>query len=83
MPIYEYICKKCDHRFETLVLRSAKPECPKCKSRSLAKQFSVFATQGKSEDFSNLCPNMGENGHGGCGGCGDPRGPGACAMNDE
>ena len=31
MPIYEYICGKCDHEFEALVPRpDAKAACPEC-----------------------------------------------------
>lgn len=43
MPVYEYVCEKCEHRFETL-LRSneEKPSCPSCKSAKLRKLFSVF-----------------------------------------
>ena len=36
MPIYEFICKKCDKKFETLVRSSAsKVECPHCGSEEL------------------------------------------------
>lgn len=43
MPIYEYVCKQCDHRFEELVRASDTPECPTCHSRRLARQLSAFA----------------------------------------
>lgn len=42
MPIYEYICKGCNHHFETLVRGSEEPRCPECESTDLEKQFSVF-----------------------------------------
>ena len=42
MPIYEYICKGCSHRFEVLVRGSEEPNCPECESADLEKQFSVF-----------------------------------------
>ena len=45
MPLFEYSCRACGHRFETLVLSSAKTvTCPKCASEDLQKQFSVFGT---------------------------------------
>ena len=49
MPIYEYICGKCEHAFEHL-LRSSdeKPKCPQCGSTRLDRQFSTFAAQSKS-----------------------------------
>ena len=44
MPIFEYVCKKCDHRFEAIVNASTQVECPSCASQRLEKQLSVFAT---------------------------------------
>ena len=43
MPIFEYVCKACDHQFEALVYGKEKAECPKCHSHKLAPQLSVFA----------------------------------------
>ncbi len=48
MPIYEYICKECEHGFEALVYGSEKAECPKCHSKKLTPQLSVFAVSAKS-----------------------------------
>ncbi len=81
MPIYEYECKKCNKRFETLVMGSEKPECPKCGSRSLAKQFSAFAVKQSESggDFGDMC---GMENPGPCGTCGDPRGAGSCSFDD-
>ena len=75
MPIFEYICQECKHEFEALVFGRDKTECPKCHSRKLAPQLSVFAVSAKSESASSA-PS------GSCGSCGDPRGPGACALRD-
>ena len=34
MPLYEFECQKCHHRFERIQSVSAPdPECPKCKSK--------------------------------------------------
>ena len=73
MPIFEYICKQCDHHFEALVYGNQKAACPKCESKSLAPQLSVFAVAASSGKSSSV-------GSGPCGSCGDPRGPGACSM---
>lgn len=43
MPIFEYICQGCGHKFEALVYGEQKAECPVCKSPNLAQQLSVFA----------------------------------------
>jgi putative FmdB family regulatory protein len=75
MPIFEYICKECDHEFEALVFGKDKAQCPKCQSKKLTPQLSVFATSTKGS--ASAAPSTGS-----CGSCGDPRGPGACSMRD-
>ncbi len=52
MPIYEYRCKKCGHEMELLVKSTGgpKPECEKCGSTRLEKQFSAFGVGGDSPD---------------------------------
>ena len=76
MPIFEYTCKQCDHQFEALVFGAEKASCPKCQSRKLAQELSVFAVsaKGSSQSSPSAAPS------GACGSCGDPRGPGACSM---
>lgn len=76
MPIFEYICSECDHHFEALVYGSEKASCPKCKSKKLARQLSVFAVSAKGSSTTSAAPS------GACGSCGDPRGPGACSLGD-
>jgi putative FmdB family regulatory protein len=73
MPIFEYLCKACNHEFEALVFGDQKASCPKCHSTSLAPKLSVFAVSTKS----TATPSAGA-----CGSCGDPRGPGACSISD-
>jgi putative FmdB family regulatory protein len=77
MPIFEYVCKECDHEFEALVYGDRKAECPKCHGKKLTPQLSVFAVAAKGAS-SSATPSMGA-----CGSCGDPRGPGACSFGDE
>jgi putative FmdB family regulatory protein len=77
MPIFEYVCKECQHEFEALVFGKQEAECPKCQSKKLEPQLSVFAVSAKSGPTSR--PSMPA---GPCGSCGDPRGPGACSMKD-
>ncbi|HEY7713202.1 MAG TPA: zinc ribbon domain-containing protein [Candidatus Binatia bacterium] len=53
MPIFEYSCRKCNHRFETIVLaKQEKITCPKCASSSLEKQLSVFSSPASGQDAS-------------------------------
>ena len=80
MPIFEYVCKDCQHAFEALVFGKQKAECPKCHSRKLEPQLSVFAVSSKSGATAQ--PSFSAGSAGPCGSCGDPRGPGACSLND-
>ena len=73
MPIFEYVCRDCHQRFETLVTAERQPSCPHCHGRALDKQLSVFAVAAKSHD-SMPAPAP-------CGACGDPRGAGSCALD--
>jgi putative FmdB family regulatory protein len=73
MPIFEYVCRECNHRFELLIQGSVTATCPRCRTANLDKQFSAFGV-GATESWS-------PSGGGACGTCGDPRGPGACSMN--
>ncbi|MFH1367542.1 MAG: FmdB family zinc ribbon protein [Elusimicrobiota bacterium] len=53
MPIYEFVCKKCKKKFETLLMAGEKAVCPACGGDDLEKQFSTFAAQGgKSHSHS-------------------------------
>lgn len=47
MPMYEYVCKKCDHRFERFVQGRQRPKCPKCASGKLERQVEAFV-QGRT-----------------------------------
>jgi putative FmdB family regulatory protein len=73
MPIFEYLCRTCHHRFELLVRDATAPNCPACRSADLAKQWSAFGVGG--------AVSWASSGPGPCGTCGDPRGPGACSTN--
>ena len=75
MPIFEYICKECHHQFEALVYGKQKAECPKCHTKKLEPQLSVFAVSAKGASAS---PSP----SGACRSCGDPRGPGSCSTRD-
>ena len=75
MPIFEYRCEGCGHKFEAILFGEQKPECPKCHTHELEQQLSVFAVSAKGSSAS-AAPT------GACGSCGDPRGPGACSMRD-
>jgi putative FmdB family regulatory protein len=45
MPTYEYLCKGCDHRFETFqsITASALKKCPKCNKKRLQRVIGAGA----------------------------------------
>jgi putative FmdB family regulatory protein len=48
MPIFEYLCGECGHKFEAIVFGEKKAECPKCHAAELEQQLSTFSAQSKS-----------------------------------
>ncbi len=47
MPLYEYCCRSCGHRFEILQRLGENGDglaCPRCGTAEPAKQFSTFAS---------------------------------------
>jgi putative FmdB family regulatory protein len=41
MPIYEYVCKSCKHKFEALVRGGNTPSCMTCGSQDLERLVSL------------------------------------------
>jgi len=76
MPIFEYVCKECQHQFEALVYGQQKAVCPKCESKKLEPKLSVFAVSTKSGGSASPMAS------GPCGSCGSPDGPGSCAWKN-
>ena len=75
MPIYEYVCNTCSHKFEKLRPMSRMNDdapFPICEGDS-EKKLSVFAAFA-SNDSGSVGAIAGA---GGCGGCG----PGGCACS--
>jgi putative FmdB family regulatory protein len=75
MPLFEYECRGCGHRFEHLTRGDRTPSCPSCESVDLQKLLSVFAVSASGPAGPS------RESFGGCGTCGDPRGPGSCGIN--
>jgi putative FmdB family regulatory protein len=70
MPLYEFVCKKCDHTFEELVLRESEVvACPECESRKLERLLSVPAkpTESGTTSLPRACdPSLPPCGAQGC-----------------
>jgi putative FmdB family regulatory protein len=72
MPIFEYRCESCGHKFEAILFGEQKAECPHCHTEKLEQLLSTFAVNAKSNSpapaagcgQSNCCRLNG-------GGCGD------------
>ncbi|RJQ53357.1 MAG: zinc ribbon domain-containing protein [Nitrospiraceae bacterium] len=67
MPIYEYVCLKCNNKFS--LLQSLSPaeknsECPRCASREVKKIVSSFCCSSGSSGPPSL-PSSGFGGGGG------------------
>lgn len=55
MPIYEYQCRHCGHRFEYLVLPTTPAaKCPACKKKNLEQLISMFAASSESTKKANF-----------------------------
>jgi putative FmdB family regulatory protein len=51
MPIYDFLCTKCEHPFETLVRATDTPVCPECGTDQVRKLLPRPAPPGKSKDI--------------------------------
>jgi putative FmdB family regulatory protein len=69
VPIYEYVCMKCESHFEELVRNGEGPSCPDCGAKKVSRQLSVFASVAAGD---TPAPSFKPTGRGGCcgGSCG-------------
>jgi putative FmdB family regulatory protein len=47
MPIFEYRCEQCGHKFEAILFGEQKAECPSCHTHKLQPQLSTFSVSAK------------------------------------
>jgi putative FmdB family regulatory protein len=75
MPIFEYVCKECEHQFETLVFGKQKPCARSARAKAGAATLRVcgFGEERGGDSVVVVAPGPG-------GACGDARGPGACSA---
>jgi putative FmdB family regulatory protein len=58
VPLYEYACQSCDHRFEVLQKMGESGSglvCPACGARGAEKQYSTFAGSSAAEGSTQTC----------------------------
>ncbi|MGF1633192.1 MAG: zinc ribbon domain-containing protein [Phycisphaerae bacterium] len=82
MPIYEYLCRDCGHRFEKLQRTMSGPTtepCAACGKKQAVKVLSSFAVSAEGAGAKQPVPAGGGGGGvgGGCA-CGKPGG--GCGM---
>jgi putative FmdB family regulatory protein len=84
MPVYEFLCRDCDTRYDDLVGMDASMDeqaCPECASSDVAKLYSPFRTKvssgGSTVQIDGCLPGPAGQARagggccgGGCGGCG-------------
>lgn len=55
MPIYEFECRHCGHRFEYLVMHSSPAaECPSCQKKDLKQLISLSAVSSETTRQANF-----------------------------
>jgi putative FmdB family regulatory protein len=75
MPIYEYLCRDCEERFEILLYGREEPVCPACGHKDLEKKSSTFAVGKGTAVPSTPCGLPAD------GGCPSACDEGSCALN--
>lgn len=51
MPIYDFLCSKCECLFESLVRGTDTPVCPECGTAEVKKVLALPAAPGKSKEI--------------------------------
>ena len=72
MPIFDFVCRGCGEKFETLVVGGRHPACPRCRGEDLEKQMSVFAFRSSGGSTGSVTAGSGSK----CTGCSG----GSCAS---
>lgn len=71
MPIYEFVCSRCERRFEELILRSSDltdVACSTCGCPEVERAFSVFGMAGSLEHpTTSGCSSCSSSSCTGCG----------------
>jgi putative FmdB family regulatory protein len=66
MPIFDFECRKCGHKFDLIVSNADKDKatCPQCGAANLKQLLSSFSTSkfGKTPDACAGCSSAGSGG---------------------
>jgi len=66
MPIYEYKCKKCDKKFEILVMGKDTPACPSCGNLKIKRLLSTCGFVSKGSSGETVSASAGTSSCAGC-----------------
>lgn len=55
MPLYQYVCEKCNHEFRKLVHREDSVHCPECEAEEVVKQLSLPARTSTESSLPSGC----------------------------
>lgn len=69
MPMFEYQCDACHHKFEELAAQDETVPCPECKSEKTSRLLSACKHQGCRATLGSYSPSSISGGGGKCGGC--------------
>lgn len=69
MPLFEFRCPTCDHRFEELVSGDAVPPCPSCQAIVTERLISACRIQGACARGGYSPDSAAGTASGKCGGC--------------
>ncbi|QGT99844.1 hypothetical protein SYNTR_1251 [Candidatus Syntrophocurvum alkaliphilum] len=55
MPIFDFQCKECDHKFDLMISNNDKDKakCPKCKTTNVKQLLSLFNTGSSNKPSNN------------------------------
>jgi putative FmdB family regulatory protein len=60
VPLYEFVCSRCEHAFEELVFGKETVECPQCHATEVKRQMSMPARpQSTGADVPMACNSEG------------------------
>ncbi len=54
MPIHEFHCRACGHRFEALIRHADVPRCPECDALDPERLLSAFAVSSRARSHAAL-----------------------------
>jgi putative FmdB family regulatory protein len=61
MPLYDYVCRACAHRFEALVRDASPVVCPVCAAADPERQLALFGVSSEATRSASLAKARHDN----------------------